>query len=296
MAMEYIQGRTLTSIIESDVLPSIVRRLELIESLCDGLAFAHRRGVVHRDIKPANLMVDEDGRLKIVDFGIARAGADVNLTQAGLLVGTVNYMSPEQVEGRELGGHSDMFAVGAVLYELLSRRQAFPGKNPTTVLNRILNTEPEPLERVCPDLDAAIPPIVARALKKNPAERFADLHEMRLALARVREQLESAPAFDPGESVSMPPPGVITPPPTRRGTDLEELMRRRTQQIEAHLTAAELALTSGRHHDAIARSEEALILDPSNTRAQTIAEEARQRTTSAGAPPATQDRAGEVTR
>jgi serine/threonine-protein kinase len=223
MALEYINGHTLSSIIHSESPPPLVRRLELMEGLCDGLALAHRYGVVHRDIKPSNLMVDEAGRLKIVDFGIARGAGDPNLTRAGLLVGTFNYMSPEQVEGRLLDGRSDMFAVGVVFYEFLSGCQAFPGNVPTAVLQRILLDAPEPLEQLCPGLDSAIAAIVRRAMERDPDRRFADMNEMRLAIARAREALDDTPAIE-----DAPPIAALLDAETRpphlwgRPTNLEE--------------------------------------------------------------------------
>ena len=277
MAMEFIHGLTLRTIIESDPMPSIVRRLELMENLCDGLAFAHRRDVIHRDIKPENLMLDGDGRLKVVDFGIARAAADANLTQSGLLVGTFNYMSPEQVDGLELDGRSDMFAVGAVFYELLCRRKAFPGKTPAPVLHKIAHEHPEPIERILPDLDPSIVAIVNKALEKDRTKRFADLREMRMEIARAREVLEELGPNDAGASmvVAHLDTETLPPPSWRRGTDLEELVRRRTQQIEERLTAAQDALNVGHHEEAITKCEEALVIDPSNSRARTLADRAR---------------------
>ena len=278
MAMEYVQGQTLTSLIESDPPPSVIRRLQLVEELCDGLAYAHKRGVVHRDVKPANLMVDTEGTLKILDFGIARAAAEAGMTQAGLLIGTLNYMSPEQVAGGELDGRSDMFAVGAVLYELLAKRQAFPGSIDAGVLNRILNGEPEPLETVCPHLDPAIYRIVRRALAKAPADRYPDLQQMRTELALARQTLEASALADLDETFAVPPAAESTAPAARtprRGTDREELARRRTQQIEEYLAAARQALANGDPDAAIASCEQALVLDPNDGRAFDLAERAR---------------------
>ncbi len=280
MAMEYIHGQTVASIIATEPPPSTIRRLQFIEDLCEGLAYAHKRGVVHRDIKPANLMVDAEGTLKILDFGIARAAAESGMTQAGLMIGTLNYMSPEQVAGSALDGRSDMFAVGAVFYELLARRQAFPGAIDGGVLNRILNGDPEPLEVLCPHLDAAIVGIVSRSLRKNPADRFDDLLQMRTAVVAARRGLEDAVAADVAEAETVSAPGRTDTPaatarPLRRGPDREELARRRALQIEEHVGAAREALSAGRHDEAIGRCEEALLLDPNHTIALEIGDRAR---------------------
>ena len=279
MAMEYIQGQTLSALIGSDPPPSTIRRLQFIEDLCDGLAYAHTRGVVHRDIKPANLMVDQEGTLKILDFGIARAAAESGMTQAGLLVGTLNYMSPEQVAGTVVDGRSDMFAVGAVMYELLTRRQAFPGKIDSGVLHKILNGEPEPFETLCPHLDPAIGQIIRRALRKESVERYMDLQQMRSEVAQARRILETSALTDVDETMATAPgqdtTRVATPTPSRRGPDREEIARRRAQQIDEQVTAARQALAGAQYDDAIARCEQALVLDPNEARALDIAERAR---------------------
>ena len=118
IAMEFLAGETLAELVRQGAGLTLSRRLKLLEELCDGLAYAHRAGLVHRDIKPANLMVDAEGVLKILDFGIVRV-SDSGVTQAGVLVGTINYMSPEQVLGTGVDHRSDIFAVGLVAYELL---------------------------------------------------------------------------------------------------------------------------------------------------------------------------------
>src|SRR5713226_5609335 len=148
IAMEYIQGQTLAEIVRNREALTTTRKLQLIEELCDGLSYAHAGGIVHRDVKPANVMVDGNGSLKILDFGIARIGESSGMTQAGVVMGTLNYMSPEHIAGQPADYRSDIFAVGAVFYELLSYRQAFPGGLQTGILNRILHCRPEPLDTV----------------------------------------------------------------------------------------------------------------------------------------------------
>jgi serine/threonine protein kinase len=152
MAMEYIAGETLTRILRRTPSLPITERLALIEALCAGLAHAHAAGIIHRDIKPANIMLDSDGVLKILDFGIARLG-NSGITQDGMMMGTINYMSPEQVVGRGVDHRTDIFAAGAVLYEIIALEQAFPGGVDSGVLHRILNEGPVPLENRVPGLD-----------------------------------------------------------------------------------------------------------------------------------------------
>jgi hypothetical protein len=286
IAMEYIKGQTLAEIIGSGGPLTVVRKLQLAEQLCDGLAYAHKAGIVHRDIKPANIMVDEaDGSLKLLDFGIARVGP--GMTQAGVLIGTLSYMSPEQVTGSTVDGRSDIFAVGAVLYELLTRRQAFPGRLDTGVLHKILHLPPEPLEALCPDLDPEIIEVVGRALEKDPAARYQELTTMRKDLQRVLRRLEAndspSPAddqtilmADPGSAPLIAEPRLPTPTPrTPKGTDREALARRRASQIQTLLDAAGKALDAGDHDAVIAQCEEVLLLDSDNTRAWDLRERAK---------------------
>ena len=245
IAMEYVSGETLGQVIRRNAPLGIPRKLELLEALCAGLGYAHQAGIVHRDIKPANIMVDTEGVLKILDFGIARVG-DSSMTQAGMLVGTLNYMSPEQVAGQPVDLRSDIFAVGAVCYELLSCKQAFPGNLQTGILHRILHGEPAPLEGLDP-VEGDLARIVGRALEKNPADRYQDLGAMRRDLAKVRHLLpQEAPANDQDTAtMAIMPAAPVTPRSTRRATDVEDLERRRARQIETHVAAARDAERAG---------------------------------------------------
>jgi tetratricopeptide (TPR) repeat protein len=285
IAMEYIKGQTLAEIIGTNTPLTIVRKLQLTEELCDGLAYAHKAGIVHRDIKPANIMVDEvDGSLKLLDFGIARVGP--GMTQAGMLIGTLSYMSPEQVTGSAVDGRSDIFAVGTVLYELLAGRQAFPGRLDTGVLHKILNAAPEPLQTLCPDLDPDIVEIVNRALEKDPAARYQELTTMRKDVLRVLRRLEAedTQSSRDDQTILMPTPSpaaiaeprLPTPTPrTPKGTDREALERRRAAQIETLLDAARKALDSGDHDAALARCEEVLLIDSDSARAWDLRDRAK---------------------
>jgi predicted Ser/Thr protein kinase len=196
IAMEYVEGRTLAQLAaRHEVTRS--RALTLVDELCAGLHYAHRAGIVHRDIKPANIMVDADGTVRILDFGLARGiavGAGFSGTQSGVVVGTLNYMSPEQLAAGSIDHRSDIFAVGAVFYELLSGRQAFPGDAFGDVVNLILNLGPIPLQQLCPGLDPRVVVVVERCLQRDPALRYADLAEMRQDLAGVASRDEGAPS------------------------------------------------------------------------------------------------------
>ena len=188
--MEFLAGETLAELIREGARLSLSRRLKLIEELCDGLAYAHRAGLVHRDVKPANLMVDADGILKILDFGIVRV-TDSGMTQAGcarrhgeLHVARAGgrrrrRSSQRHLRGRPRGLRAD-----------LSGRQAFPGTMKDGLLNKIINVAAEPLAAVVPGLDAEVAAIVEQALQKEPADRYQDLARMRNDLSRARVRIE----------------------------------------------------------------------------------------------------------
>ena len=144
IVMEYIQGETLTEIIRRKAPVSPAEKLRWIEELCTGVAYAHQVGVIHRDIKPTNLMIDRSGRLKILDFGIARMLGSF-ASHATALIGTPGYMAPEQILGGTIDYRSDLFSIGVVSYELLSYAEAFPGDTLPTITHRILSDEPVPL-------------------------------------------------------------------------------------------------------------------------------------------------------
>jgi predicted Ser/Thr protein kinase len=193
IAMEYIEGEPLSDGIRRRAAWSLQRKLQMAADLCAGLAFAHRAGVVHRDVKPSNLMVSNgSGTVRLLDFGIARgvdAAATMGLTMHGNIVGTLNYMSPEQITGQPLDHRSDIFAVGLVLYELLTYRQAFPGDNLATLTYAIVHGQAQPLRSLQPDLDPELCAVVERAMSRAPDARFPHLEGMQTELLRVAARL-----------------------------------------------------------------------------------------------------------
>jgi hypothetical protein len=268
IAMEYISGETLAELIQRRAPLAVERKLELMLDACQGLAYAHRHGIVHRDIKPANLMVGRDaGVLKVLDFGIAR-GADSTLTQVGMLMGTPNYMSPEQVEGRTIDQRSDIFAIGLVFYELLAYRQAFRADTPHAVLHAVLHSTPTPLSSISPDLDRGIGPIVDRAIAKDFTARYQDLEHLRLDLLKVIQRIKSE--RDQPTMVT-PAPGHVEQPHTPKRTpapsaDRARLAERRAAQIATYLDTAEQALTANELDAAMAAAESAALLDQEDVR------------------------------
>ncbi len=272
IAMEYVPGDTLKAIIHRRAVLSVPVKLKLLEELCDGLGYAHRAGLVHRDIKPANLMVDTEGALKILDFGIVRT-ASSGMTQTGVLIGTLTYMSPEQIAGKAIDHRTDIFAVGDVAYELMSYKQAFPGTLQDGILGRVMHGAPEPLVQLCPDLDPEIIAIIDKALEKEPANRYQDLREMQRDLTRVRRRL----THDESDLQSVELPRVsarATPewgaedPPSAR---LDE----RRRLIAEHLATAERALATGDFEAVISAAESAAMVDPGNAPALDFINQAR---------------------
>jgi serine/threonine protein kinase len=184
IAMEYVAGTDLEQLIESKVPISLSDKIEIIIGVLNGLAYAHKRGIVHRDMKPANIRVNEEGRALIMDFGIAHT-ASSNVTKTGLILGTPNYMAPEQVTGSEITAQTDIFAVGVVLYELLTNVKPFEGGTLHSVLFRIVSENPESPDKIVTGVRADLADIVMKALAKEPEDRYASALDMANALSTV---------------------------------------------------------------------------------------------------------------
>ena len=282
IAMEYIDGETLAEIVKRKALLPIPKRLQWVEDLCAGLSYAHRQGVIHRDIKPANLMVDTEGTLKILDFGLARRDAS-KFTQSHVIIGTPNYMSPEQIRGGNIDTRSDIFSVGSLLYEVLTYREAFPGAVHQT-MHKILHEEPDPLEAYIHEPDPKLVKILARALVKDRDGRYPDLSLMKNDLAEVRQRMEAGGAV--GDAATMPldknarfggaPTEPVTKPISssaggrpgsshaskRYQTNRQSLQRRRSEQITTLLDEARRLFETGDLGKARDKCEEALMFDP----------------------------------
>ena len=186
IAMQLLQGAPLPAYLRRAEAVPLERKLDLMIQVCEGLAAAHAEGIIHRDLKPNNLYVEDDGLLKILDFGIARF-VDSSMTAAGTMLGTPDYMSPEQARGAQVDARSDVFSAGAVFYFMLSGRKPFPGPDLPAVLHQLQYDEPEPLAGAPPELAE----IVAQAMAKNPAERTARVEHLLASLVRFRRQFQS---------------------------------------------------------------------------------------------------------
>jgi serine/threonine-protein kinase len=231
IAMEYLDGRPLKSVIaqEAPLDPDIAVAYAI--QILKAARFAHRRGVIHRDLKPHNVIVDDEGVLTVTDFGIARAGAS-DMTQTGSIMGTAQYLSPEQAQGHAVSVQSDLYSVGIVLYEMLTGRVPFDGDSAVAIALKQVGEAPVPPAALHPQITPELEQVVLRALAKEPAARFADADEFIAALEAAQAGIASAgPPTDatilaaPGAAwaadavAAPPPPAYGHPPPPDEGDD-----------------------------------------------------------------------------
>jgi beta-lactam-binding protein with PASTA domain/predicted Ser/Thr protein kinase len=194
IAMEYLEGRTLKDIIikyaplDPDLVVSISRQV------VEALRFAHRRDIIHRDIKPQNIIVDNEGRVKVTDFGIARAGSGSTMTEVGSILGTAHYLSPEQAQGQPVEAASDLYSLGVVMYEMATGKLPFNGDNPVGIAMQHVHEQPVAPRSLVPSIPANLEAVILRALGKQPVERYLTAQAMLDDLWRVQD----------GESVSAP--------------------------------------------------------------------------------------------
>jgi serine/threonine-protein kinase len=235
IVMEYLSGPDLKQVIRRLAPLPPLQAIDYAQQILAALGAAHRRDVVHRDVKPQNVLVAEDGHLKVTDFGIARAGAQTDMTEAGAVIGTAQYLSPEQARGDEVTAASDCYAVGIVLYEMLTGKVPFDGDRPVAVAMKQISDEPVPLAAVEPSVPPELDAVVMRALAKRPSERYRTADEFRRALSEARTAIDGSgtttrvmPAvgaaaaetdvIDPvtGPTRVAPPPPPDEPPDGRR--------------------------------------------------------------------------------
>jgi eukaryotic-like serine/threonine-protein kinase len=188
IAMEYVAGRSLKTVVREQGALDPAAAIDIVIQILRAARFAHKRGVIHRDLKPHNVILDEEGRARVTDFGIARAGAS-EMTLTGSIMGTAQYLSPEQAQGHTVSGRSDLYAVGIILYELLTGAVPFDGETAVAIAFKQVSAEPHPPSELQPGVSAALDAVVLRALAKDPARRFADAEEFIAALGQARQGL-----------------------------------------------------------------------------------------------------------
>src|SRR5919112_1503855 len=209
IAMEYLPGRTLKEVIRDEAPLDQLRAIDYGIQILQAASFAHRRGVVHRDFKPHNVMVGADDRLKVTDFGIARAGAS-EMTETGSIMGTAQYLSPEQAQGQRVGAPSDLYSIGVILYEMLAGRVPFGGDSAVSIALKHVGEQPPRLADLRRDVHPRLEQAVGRALLKDPAQRYASADEFIGALQEARRALVTG---ESGGTASWVAPVVPPPPP-----------------------------------------------------------------------------------
>jgi len=226
IAMQLLEGRSLKALIDQGLTPE--QSVALIRQVLEGAGFAHRHGVVHRDLKPQNVIVDDEGTVTVTDFGIARAGAS-EITQAGSVMGTPHYLSPEQAQGQDVTAVSDLYSVGVILYEALAGRVPFEADSAVAIAMKQVSHTPQRPSSINPSVTPALDAVVMRALEKDPGQRFQSAEAFIAALdAALRDPNAaggSTAAFAP-----LPPP-VVGPEEAAAEEDPEERSRRRRRRL-----------------------------------------------------------------
>jgi serine/threonine-protein kinase len=216
MFMEFMEGTSVEALMEQGPIP-LDRAIDIVSQVLAALAYAHARGVIHRDIKPANIMLTPAGEVKLMDFGIARMKADKRLTQTGRTVGSLFYMSPEQIRGdQQLDARTDIYSLGIALYEIVTGRRPFVGDSDFSIMAAHLNQPPVPPIQIDPSLPSHLNEVVLMAINKEPAQRFQSADAFRNALGNAGKLIGS-PATQPMAEASPAPPPQATSPSSRRG-------------------------------------------------------------------------------
>src|SRR5919197_6312123 len=221
IVMEFVNGRTLKEVLgtEGPLMPR--RALEITADICAALEFSHQHGIIHRDIKPGNVMLTQTGQVKVMDFGIARALASgaTTMTQTSAVIGTAQYLSPEQARGEPVDARSDVYAAGCVLFELLVGHPPFVGDSPVSVAYQHVREDPRAPSELNPEVNPDIDAIVLKALAKNPANRYQSAGEMRADLLRAAagRPVEATPVLPADERTQFlgPVPGMHREPTAR---------------------------------------------------------------------------------
>jgi serine/threonine-protein kinase len=247
MVMEFLEGQDLRALIDRAGEIPLADRVRILAQIAEGLGYAHSRGVVHRDVKPANIMVTSSGQVKLLDFGLARMDAAKTLTRRGVILGTPDYMSPEQAMGKPVDRRSDVFSAGAVFYELLTGRKPFSGRTLQGVLLQIVSEDPDPILTLSPEVPGRLARLTHRTLEKDPEERYASMDEVAAELWAIHGALRRSRSRS------------ALPPPEDRLEALSEEARSRARE---HVARGRAHLAAGRAAKAADEMSEALALDP----------------------------------
>jgi eukaryotic-like serine/threonine-protein kinase len=282
IVMEFVPGDSLENLLRAGRQFSLIEKLEMIRQVCLGLGYAHQKGVIHRDIKPANVMVQPDGNIKIVDFGVARLESQSAHTQTGMVIGTFHYISPERLLGKTADGRADIWSVGVILYMLLTGRLPFPGDDPAT-LHRVIREAHEPLSNFLSSYPPALDHLIDRALAKDPIDRYDTAEEMAADIEAVNDGLKREhvtevlntvkPMMEQEQWTSVRPVLLDLQRLNPQNAEVKKLLRevqekvsrqQKTVQIQQLMGDAEEAVLSQRYKDALDFYNQAAALDRAN--------------------------------
>jgi eukaryotic-like serine/threonine-protein kinase len=247
MAMELLEGEDLRVLMSRALEIPLPDRVRILAQVSEGLGYAHSRDVVHRDVKPANIMVSAAGQVKLLDFGLARVATRETITQRGVILGTPDYMSPEQAMGKPVDQRSDIFAAGAVFYEFLTGQKPFSGRTLHSVLFQIISEDPDPILTLNPEVPARLAQVAHRMLNKDPDRRHGSMDEVAAELWAIHAALRRSRSRS-----------ALPPREDRRAAASEESKSRARE----HLSRGRAHIAAGRVPKAVDEMSEALALDP----------------------------------
>ncbi len=214
IVMEYVEGRTLREVLKGEGVMEVRAAMSFAADICAALDFSHRNGIVHRDVKPGNVMITPAGAVKVMDFGIARAVSDssVTMTSTAAVIGTAQYLSPEQARGESVDARSDVYSAGCLLFELVTGSPPFTGDSPVAVAYQHVREDPRPPSTINPAVPASLDAIVLKAMSKNPANRYQSAAEMRTDLLRAvaGQRVEATPVMSDSDRTAMIAPATGT--------------------------------------------------------------------------------------
>ena len=282
IVMEFVRGDSLENLLKAGRQFSLIEKLDMIHQTCLGLGYAHKMGVVHRDIKPANIMLQPDGNIKIVDFGVARLENLSGHTQTGMVIGTFHYISPERLLGKTADGRADIWSVGVMLYRLLAGRLPFPGDD-ISILQKVLHEPYDPLQSLLTGYPPALDNVLERALAKKPADRYETAEDMAADIEAINDELKREHVGEVLGSVkqlieqeqwtSVRPVLVDLQRLNPQNTEVKKLLRevqtklsllQKSAQLQQLLTSAEEAVLSQRYADALEFYNQAAQIEPEN--------------------------------
>jgi serine/threonine-protein kinase len=283
IVMEFVPGDSLENLLRAGRQFSLIEKLEIVRQVCIGLGYAHQKGVIHRDIKPANVMLQPDGNIKIVDFGVARLESQSGHTQTGMVIGTFHYIAPERLLGRATDGRADIWSVGVILYLLLTGRLPFPSDDPAT-LYKVIHEPHDPLSSMLTGYPPALDQLLDHALAKDPVDRYETAEEMAADIEAINDELKREHVgevlgsvkhlMDQEKWTSVRPVLLDLQRLNPQNTDVKKLLRevqeklsrqQKTGQLRQLLEEAEEAVLSQRYADALELYKQAEGVDRGNS-------------------------------